>query len=177
VDAAADKNRFRVMMPAREGHGRSEVAYVTHSWVSVYAHRELDMDEDLPAEVPAGFEELRQEVLSFCGAVPDEHKLREEGRMGLYVVYTYDIRGLYCPQELLDRARVCLHSPSVSLLPAASSLSIAETTSCRQVPQRCDWCDAEFDDGPYPNLAFCKRQLHRRDPHGCREGTDPLPDA
>ncbi|KAK4041337.1 hypothetical protein C8A01DRAFT_14913 [Parachaetomium inaequale] len=150
VDAAADKKRFRVMMPAREGHGNSEVAYITHSWVSVYAHRELNMDEDLPADVPAGFEELRQEVLSFCGAVPDAHKMREEGRMGLYVVYTYEIQGLYSPQEFLDRAKV---------------------------PQQCDRCDAEFDDGPYPHLAFYKRQLHRRDAHGCREGTSPLPDA
>ncbi|KAH6838641.1 hypothetical protein B0I37DRAFT_387441 [Chaetomium sp. MPI-CAGE-AT-0009] len=149
-DKDADKNRFRVMIPSREGYSDSEVAYVTHTWVTVCAHRELTMDEDLPVEIPSGFEGLRQEILSFRYAVPDEHRIPDEGRMGLYVVYTHDIRGLYTPQELLDRTKV---------------------------PQHCDRCDATFFDDPYPYLAFFKKQLHRRDAHGFKEGTTPLPEA
>ena len=113
-DKDADKNKFRVMIPSLRGSARSEVAYVTYTWVTVFAHRELAMDEDLPAKVPLGFEGLRQEILSFRDTVPDGHQILDEGHMGLYVVYTHDIRGLYMPQELLDRDKVCpaLHSCS-----------------------------------------------------------------
>jgi hypothetical protein len=106
-DKDADKNRFRVMIPSGEGFSHSEVAYITYTWVTVFAHRELAMEEDLPAEVPSGFEGLRQDILSFCNTVPEAHRIPDEGRMGLYVVYTYEIRGLYTPQELLDRSKVC----------------------------------------------------------------------
>ncbi|KAH6635760.1 hypothetical protein F5144DRAFT_154812 [Chaetomium tenue] len=152
-DKDADKDKFRVIIPSCRGFSNSEVAYVTYAWVTVFAHRELAMDEDLPAKVPSGFEGLRQEVLSFCNTVPDEHKNPDEGRMGLYVVYTYEIGALYMPQELLDRSKV---------------------------PQHCDRCDAVFFDGPDPHWASCaflRRQLHRRDVHGCKEGTTPLPNA
>lgn len=107
IDAGADRNKFRVMIPSREGHNHSTVAYVTYAWVTIYAHRELAMDKDLPITVPAGFEDLRQEVLSFCGSVPDQDRLLDEGRMGLYAVHTYEIRGWYTPQELHERAKVC----------------------------------------------------------------------
>lgn len=105
-DKDADKNRFRVMIPSREAFSESEVAYVTYTWVTIFAHRELAMEEDLPADLPPGFEELRQDILSFRDTVPDEHRIPDEGRMGLYVVYTYEIRGWYTPQELLDRTKV-----------------------------------------------------------------------
>lgn len=103
----ADRNRFRVNIPSLEGYNTSAVAYVAYTWVTVLCQRELNMDDDLPAQVPLGFEELRQEVLSFCASVPEPRRIPDEGRMGLYVVRTHEIRGLYTPQEILDRAKVC----------------------------------------------------------------------
>lgn len=171
TDADADRNNFRVMIPSREGHDCSTVAYVTYAWVTIYAHRELDMDEDLPIAVPAGFEDLRQEVLSFCGSVRDPDRLLDEGRMGLYAVHTYEIRGLYTPQEFHERAKVCLNP--VSNLRFAVKSRLTESLFA-QVPQYCDQCDAVFDS---PHNAFSERQVHRARVHGSKEGTCPLPNA
>lgn len=102
----ADKDKFRVMIPSREGHNLSPVAYVTYAWVTVYAHRELRLDDDLPVEVPAGFEELRNEILSVGDGIVDSDKVADEGRMGLFIVYTHDIRGLYIPKECIERSKV-----------------------------------------------------------------------
>ncbi|KAI8713420.1 hypothetical protein NCS52_01286700 [Fusarium sp. LHS14.1] len=143
----ADKNRFRVMIPLMEGHGKSTVAYVTYAWLTVYAHREVLLDEDLPTAVPEGFEELRREILSFGEKLGDNDKIVDEGKMGLFLVHIYEIRGLYTPQEMREWAKV---------------------------PQYCDQCDAVFDD---PYQAFTQRQLHRRDVHGSKESTCPLPEG
>ncbi|KAK4141349.1 uncharacterized protein C8A04DRAFT_39184 [Dichotomopilus funicola] len=90
-DSNADKNKFRVLIPS----------------IRVRAHRELKMDEDLPDEVPKGFEELRQEILAYGKDVDDEGKIAneeelgiysniaDEGKLGIYMVVTYDIRGDY----------------------------------------------------------------------------------
>ncbi len=91
----ADKNRFRVLIPSVEGMGRAKTAYVAYVWAAVQAHREVRLDEDLPAEVPAGFEELRQEVLGYGRDVEDANKIADEGKMSVYLVVTYDIRGYY----------------------------------------------------------------------------------
>ncbi|KAF4462273.1 hypothetical protein FALBO_10905 [Fusarium albosuccineum] len=107
----ADKMNFRVMMPLRESMDYSTVAYVTYAWVSIFAHREILPDEDLPSEVPKGFEELRQEILSFGDQVEDGYKIANDGKMGLFAVYTYEIRGLYSPQELQERHKA---SPPIS---------------------------------------------------------------
>ncbi|KAK0732350.1 hypothetical protein B0T21DRAFT_260212, partial [Apiosordaria backusii] len=88
VDPAADKHKFRVLIPSVEGSPRCPVAYITYAWATVMAHRELKLEGDLPEEVPHGFEELRREVLSF-GKGEDE----EDGKMGVYMVTTYEIRG------------------------------------------------------------------------------------
>ncbi|KAM0429626.1 hypothetical protein ACHAPT_006231 [Fusarium lateritium] len=101
----ADKNRFRVMIPSREGHNESSVAYVTYAWLTVYAHREV-LDEDLPTAVPEGFEELRREILSFGEDIEGEDKIVGEGKMGLFLVHIYEIRGLYSPQEMLEWMKV-----------------------------------------------------------------------
>ncbi|KEY72362.1 hypothetical protein S7711_10405 [Stachybotrys chartarum IBT 7711] len=143
----ANKDKFRVMIPSREGHNKSNVAYVTYAWVTVYAHRELRLDNDLPMEIPTGFEELRKEILSFGDGIDDGNKVANEGWMGLFIVYTHDIRGLYIPQEFLEQTKV---------------------------PQHCDQCDAVFDD---PYQAFDKRQQHRIAVHGSIEGRNPLPEA
>ncbi|RSL73902.1 hypothetical protein CEP54_000109 [Fusarium duplospermum] len=143
----ADKNRFRAMIPLKEGRGKSTVAYVTYVWLTVYAHREVLLDEDLPIAVPEGFEELRREILSFGEKIETVDKIADEGKMGLFLVHIYEIRGLYKPQEMREWAKV---------------------------PQYCDQCDAVFDD---PYGAFTQRQLHRRDVHGSKESTCPLPEG
>ena len=101
-----DKTKFRVMIPSVEGHNQSTVAYVTYTWATIYAHRELDLEQNLPAEVPAGFEELRKEVLSFSDKVSNDVKISDEGHLGLFAVFTHDIRGAYVPREFYDRAMV-----------------------------------------------------------------------
>lgn len=53
-DPGADKNKFRVVIPSIEGVSRSNTAYVAYAWAAVRAHREISMDEDLPAKVPQG---------------------------------------------------------------------------------------------------------------------------
>lgn len=116
----ADKNRFRVMIPLMEGHDRSTVAYVTYAWLTVYAHREVLLDEDLPSPVPDGFEELRQEILSFGEKLENDDKIADEGKMGLFLVHIYEIRGLYTPQEMLDWAKVGIHFYSFVFLATRS---------------------------------------------------------
>lgn len=99
----ADKDRFRVMIPAIPG-STSQAAYVTYAWVTVLAHREIDMEKDLPAEVPAGFESLRREILSFG----DGKAIKDEGKMGVFAVVTHGFPGIYTPKEYLDRGKVSL---------------------------------------------------------------------
>ncbi|KAJ4397049.1 hypothetical protein N0V93_001273 [Gnomoniopsis smithogilvyi] len=147
---AAVKNQFRVVIPSRAPYNASRIAYVTHAWATVYAHREVDLENDLPAAVPEGFEDLRQEILSHgdgVNGVKDTEKIPDEGKMGVYMVYTFEIRGSFTPSELLDRKKT------------------------RQV---CDQCNATFED---PHHAFGMRQKHRILAHGSKEGTNPLPNA
>ncbi|ROV99916.1 hypothetical protein VMCG_06168 [Cytospora schulzeri] len=149
----ADKNRFRVMIPSHEGHDNSTVAYVTWTWATVFAHREIDLDRDLPGEVPVGFEELRKEILSCGENIPEGEggRIPDEGKVGLYMVHTYDSRGSFRPKVLDDR-RVLLG----------------------KVPQYCDQCDAVFEE---PSDAFDQRRLHLIEIHGFERGRNPLPDA
>ncbi|KAH6615784.1 hypothetical protein B0J18DRAFT_484457 [Chaetomium sp. MPI-SDFR-AT-0129] len=93
-DSNADKNKFRVLIPSIRGAEESNTAYIAYAWAAVRAHRELKMD-DLPDEVPKGFEELRQEILAYGKDVDDEGKIVDEGKLGIYIVVTYDVRGDY----------------------------------------------------------------------------------
>jgi hypothetical protein len=93
-DDKADKNKFRVVMPAFHPSDIATTAYVTYSWVEVSArpdavHREVKLEQDLAAEPPKGFEELRAEILAFGDQVAAEKKVADEGKMGLYLVFTY----------------------------------------------------------------------------------------
>ncbi|KAK3899074.1 hypothetical protein C8A05DRAFT_18440 [Staphylotrichum tortipilum] len=94
-DPDADKNKFRVLIPAIQGAGRFQTTYVAYAWAAVRAHREIKMDKDLPAEVPGGFEELRQEILGYGKDIDDGDKIPDEGKLGIYMVVTHDIRGYY----------------------------------------------------------------------------------
>jgi hypothetical protein len=81
-------------MPAFHPSDIATTAYVTYSWVEVSArpdavHREVKLEQDLAAEAPKGFEELRAEILAFGDQVAAEKKVADEGKMGLYLVFTY----------------------------------------------------------------------------------------
>lgn len=107
--STADRNRFRVVIPSRAPYNASSVAYVTYAWTTVYAHREVDLENDLPAAIPEGFEDLRQEILSHgdgVNGVQDSDRIPDEGKLGVYMVYTFEIRGSFTPTELLDRKKV-----------------------------------------------------------------------
>ncbi|KAK4223076.1 hypothetical protein QBC38DRAFT_373843, partial [Podospora fimiseda] len=105
IDPAADNMRFRVLVPSVEGDTISPVVYVAYAWACVKKVRELNLEEDLPAEIPKGFEELRKEILGFVdrleeveeGEYPVQAMVRipdeEEGKLGVYLVVTYEIRG------------------------------------------------------------------------------------
>ncbi|KAK0726647.1 hypothetical protein B0T21DRAFT_371991 [Apiosordaria backusii] len=86
----ADKNRFRLLIPTQEAMDDSKTAYISYVWTVVKAHRELKVDEDLPAEVPKGFEELREEIMGFGKDVSEDEKISDEGKMGLYLVVNDD---------------------------------------------------------------------------------------
>lgn len=92
-DDKADKNKFRVVMPAIHPSDIAKTAYVTYAWVRVSASNdsacEVSLEHDLPAEPPKGFEELRSEILAFGDKVAAEKRLADEGKMGLYLVFTY----------------------------------------------------------------------------------------
>ena len=61
---------------------------MTYAWATVVAHREVDMERDLPAEVPKGFEELRAEILGFGKGVVEQDRVVDDGKMGMYLVVT-----------------------------------------------------------------------------------------
>ncbi|KAF7552738.1 hypothetical protein G7Z17_g4134 [Cylindrodendrum hubeiense] len=149
----ASKNKFRVVIPSREGHDPSTVAYVTYSWLTVYAHCDLRLDEDSFIQIPIGFEELRNEILSYADKVT-KGGISDEGRMGLFAVHTHEFRGFSNPQELIDRFKW---------------------------PQYCDQCDAVFNDpeasDDWNKRAWNMRQDHRAEVHGSVEGRNPLPEV
>jgi hypothetical protein len=95
-DQKADKAKFRVIMPSVEGD-TATTAYVTYAWVSVEVHREVNLDHNLPAEPPKGFQELRSEILSFGDKVAAKERIVDDGKMGVYLVFTYNIRGMCGP--------------------------------------------------------------------------------
>lgn len=181
ASAGADADRFRLIIPAREGHNSSTVAYITFAWVTVYAHREIVLQDDLPTDPPRGFVQLREEILSFgnkveegATATDDGSKLPDEGNMGLYMVYTYDIRGEYTPQELRDRYVVSFTSSHYRVVGLPVALIADWPFIRRKAPQYCDQCDAVFEDW---QTAFAQKQKHRMEVHGYKGGMNPLPNA
>jgi hypothetical protein len=52
------------------------------------------METDLPAGVPKGFEELKREVLGFGQGVVEQERVVDDGKLGVYLVVAYYIRGL-----------------------------------------------------------------------------------
>lgn len=66
------------------------------------------MERELPSELPAGFKKLTEEVLGFAEQTDEADRIPHEGKLGIYMVHTYDARGNFVPQEFLDRMMVSL---------------------------------------------------------------------
>ncbi|KAI1274245.1 hypothetical protein F5Y07DRAFT_219362 [Xylaria sp. FL0933] len=96
----------RVVVPSHGSGYSSMFAYVAYSWMHIYAHRELQLETQLPEDCPVEFEELRREILSFEDDknVKSWQRSKESGRMGLYVVYT-DSQNWF-PKTLLEPVEV-----------------------------------------------------------------------
>ncbi|KAK5994645.1 hypothetical protein PT974_05128 [Cladobotryum mycophilum] len=107
---------FRVWIPSRRPHMGSREAYISYTWTTIYAQRELLLDQDLPTKVPQDFETLREYILSFSSQVLPVSIVEGEGRMGLFAVHV-DSWGVFEPEEVLAR---------------------------RTAPQYCDQCAAVF---------------------------------
>lgn len=93
----------RVIIPQRKGMNRSTVAYVAYAWVMVFAHRQIQLDADLPADAPVTFEALCSEILAF-GHDGDAGSDSSEGTVGLFLVNTDE--GKYVPEALRKRKEV-----------------------------------------------------------------------
>jgi hypothetical protein len=52
----------------------------------VYAHREINLDTDLPPHPPSPFEALRKEILGFGNKYTEARP--SEGKFGLFLVQT-----------------------------------------------------------------------------------------
>ncbi|KAK4163007.1 hypothetical protein QBC43DRAFT_213706, partial [Cladorrhinum sp. PSN259] len=114
VDPNADRARFRILVPSFPGTPDecSDTIYIPYAWAAVRLQRELNLDEYLPNEVPRGFEELRKEILGFAETVRTKDKIapEEEGKLGVYMLVTWGIRGEMprgCPLGIAKRNEAC----------------------------------------------------------------------
>lgn len=166
----ADPQRMaRVIIPQRIDMNRFTVAYVAYAWVMVFAHRQIQLDADLPPEPPAAFEALCREILGFSRE--DSESVPGEGTVGLFLVNTDE--GKYVPETLKKRKEVCLDRLRVYLRGCCERLTILAQLHTIQFPQLCDQCDENFETLD----AWQRRQAHRRLVHGSSEGDAPLPEA
>ncbi|KAG8156357.1 hypothetical protein KVR01_013809 [Diaporthe batatas] len=95
----AGSNDMLYVVPSIESHDRSTHVYVAYSYAHVYAQRCVTADD--PTErIPGEFEKLQEEILKFGAG-------DEEGRVGLFVVYT-DQPGPD-PPELAERRKTPIH--------------------------------------------------------------------
>lgn len=164
----ADPHRMaRVIIPQRKDMNRSSVAYVAYAWVMVFAHRQIQLDADLPADAPATFETLCKEILAFSHG--DAESDSGEGTVGLFLVSTDE--GNHVPEVLRKRKEVGRDNLRVFSL--CERLTIVAYFYAIQVPQHCDQCEETFESLD----AWQRRQAHRRQAHGCSEGDAPLPEA
>lgn len=93
----ADPQRMaRVIIPQRKGMNRSTVAYVAYTWVMVFAHRQIQLDTDLPADAPATFEALCREILGYSRERAEF--VSGEGTVGMFLVNTDE--GKYVPEGM-----------------------------------------------------------------------------
>lgn len=100
-----NSHNARIFIPDRRSFNTSSIAYVAYKWVKVYAQREIDLDEDLPGQVPPAFVSLKDEIMGFAKA---EHFAGTNkgnfGKVGLFMVFNQSDSWL--PAELEARSQV-----------------------------------------------------------------------
>lgn len=102
----------RLFIPWRTTHDRSKFGYIAWAYEMVYAQREVLLEENFPAEPPAGWDTLRDEILSFSTSEDAIWKASGHGKTGLFVVVC-DERSYYPPST---EQSIPVHSASVLLL-------------------------------------------------------------
>ena len=85
-----------VSIPQREAYSRSTVAYVAYCWVKVFAQREINVEKELPEQVPTAFEDLTREMMAFSNENSISLKDESMGRIGTFVVFTGSVRWVSC---------------------------------------------------------------------------------
>jgi hypothetical protein len=82
LQATAGDTKTQIFIPQFWGELGSTYVYVAYAWVMVYAQRKLELEDELPNQVPAGFVELRREILGYANGGDLETlqvRRREEG--------------------------------------------------------------------------------------------------
>lgn len=109
---SGQNTRTRFFIPWRTTHGRSNFGYIAWAYEMVYAQREVLLEENLPAEPPAGCDTLRDEILSFSTSEDEIWEASGHGKTGLFAVFC-DERSYYPPSI---EQRIPVHSALALLL-------------------------------------------------------------
>lgn len=106
------------VVPAAEGHDVTPYVYVAYQYRHVYSQLRITPHDPPEQPIPAEFEQLRQEILSYrenAGDGSSQGNDQEDGAMGLYIVYTED-RSAPDPPELRERYKVSYQHSHVHVL-------------------------------------------------------------
>ena len=95
-------SKARLIIPARMHYSPADFGYIAYDWVMTFAQRQLHLDKELLDEAPAGFAELRNEIMGF--AEEAGVSMEPGDQTGLFAIIT-DERG-YAPEEIIDRDTV-----------------------------------------------------------------------
>ncbi|KAG6361193.1 hypothetical protein INS49_009417 [Diaporthe citri] len=100
------------VVPSAEGHGNTPYVYLAYQYRHVYSQFRITPQDPPEEPVPAGFEQLRQEILGFRIGPEDgaaQEVDEEDGAMGLYILYTEE-RSSPIPPELRERYKESIQS-------------------------------------------------------------------
>lgn len=125
--------RTRLFIPSKVGHDETNFAYVAWAREMVYAQKEILLDQQLPTNPPAGWEAVKDEILSFSHAIDFTWSAAGHGRTGVFIVVS-DERP-YFPLSLEQLNTVSAHlllrpasthswRPANMLLPATATLPL-----------------------------------------------------
>lgn len=109
--------KTRIFVPYRRSYDHASCGYVAYDWIRVFAQRCIKPSE-LSDTPPAGFEDLRSEILSYCEgseALVDDQRYQN----GLYVVITDNQN--FIPSEIRQRNMVCLIKSYMEYIPLIMS--------------------------------------------------------
>ena len=100
--------KIRLIIPARMHFSSADFGYIAYDWVMTFAQREIELDKELLDQAPAGFAELRNEIIGF--AKEAGVSAQPGGLTSLFTTVT-DERA-YDAQEVIDREEVSIY-PSI----------------------------------------------------------------